>query len=198
MHIRNTFVGGGFVLLLTALYLLCGAEFVLLITSALLFHEAGHLLAITLLGGEIQELRLDCTGGVIRYDGRNMSYLDELVAALAGPAFSLLLAFVAAWVGEKHGEYWFTLSGVSLVFCVFNMLPAARLDGGRVLYMVAARLSGIETAERICVISSCAVSLALALSGVWLLLKTGSNFTLLLCGAWLFCDSAIVKRRVWV
>ncbi len=198
MQIRNTYISGGFILSFSMLYFFCGIEFMLTVLLALLFHEAGHMLAIRLLGGKISELRFECTGGVIRYNGSRMSYTDELVAALSGPLFSFLLAISAAELGARLGKFWFTLSGVSLVFCIFNMLPALQLDGGRVLYMISARLGGIDLAEKICFAASCAISLAVMLSGVWLLIKTGYNFTLLLCGVWLFCGTAIVKRQVWV
>ncbi len=180
------------------LYFFCGFDFLLIILSALLFHEAGHLLAIKILGGKISELRLECTGGVIRYNGSRMSYGDELIAALSGPLFSLLLAVFASGLGARLGEFWFTLSGVSLVFCMFNMLPVLHLDGGRMLYMISAHLSGIDLAEKICFAVSCAVSLILMLSGLWLLILTRYNFTLLLCGVWLFCDTAIVKKQLLV
>ena len=180
------------------LYFFCGFEFLIIILSALLFHEAGHLLAISILRGKIIELRLECTGGVIRYNGSCMSYRDELIAALSGPLFSLLLAISAAKLGARFGQFWFTLSGVSLVFCMFNMLPVLHLDGGRMLYMISAHFGGIDFAEKICFVVSCGISLIIMLSGIWLLIISRYNFTLLLCGLWLFSDTAIVKRQVLV
>ena len=198
MRIRELYISGGFILSFSMLYFFWGFEFLIIILSAFFFHEVGHLLAIYILGGKISELCLECTGGVIRYNGSRMSYTDELIAALSGPLFSLLLAISATALGKTFGEFWFTLSGVSLVFCVFNMLPVSVLDGGRMLYMIAAHLGNISTAENICFAVSCVISLALMVSGIWLLIVTGYNFTLLICGVWLFCSTAIVKRRVWV
>jgi len=180
------------------LYFLVSFQFILIILIAILFHEAGHLLAIKAFGSEIVELRLESTGAAIIYDDSRMSYKAELVTALAGPLFSFILAYISALLGKIWGEFWFTLSGVSLVLCAFNMLPAALLDGGRVLYMTLAHFFGTERAEKISFFVSCFVSLGVILPGLWLLMKTGWNFTLLICGVWLFLGTAIVKRRVWV
>jgi stage IV sporulation protein FB len=198
LYFGKVFISGGSVLCFSTLCLLASTQFLFITLIAALFHEAGHLLAIKLLGGKITELRIESTGAAIIYDGRRMSYKAELLTALAGPAFSFILAYIAARIGRSGGEFWFTLSGVSLVLCLFNLLPALTLDGGRMLYMALAHFFTEDTAEKICFLISCLVSLVLTLSGLWLLMRTGWNFTLLISGIWLFLGTAIVKRRVWV
>lgn len=198
MYFGKVYISGGSVLCFSTLYFLASSQFLFITLIAVLFHEAGHLLAIKLLGGDITELRVESMGAAIIYSGRRMSYKAELLTALSGPASSFILAYFAAGIGRRGGEFWFTLSGVSLVLCLFNFLPALTLDGGRMLYMALAHFFGENTAERICFIISCLVSLGITLSGLWLLIRTGWNFTLLVSGIWLFLGTAIVKRRVWV
>lgn len=198
MSFGKLFVSGGFVLCFSTMCFLASSQFLLITLIAALVHEAGHLLAIMGTGGKIRELRLESTGAAIIYDGSRMSYIAELLTALAGPVFSFLLAYISARLGISRGEFWFTLSGVSLVLCAFNLLPASALDGGRVLYMTLAHFTGTETAEKICFLTSCLVSLGVILPGLWLLMKTGWNFTLLVSGIWLLLGTAIVKRGVWV
>jgi len=198
LYFGKIYVSGGFVLCFSTLCFITSSRFLFIILLTVLVHEAGHLLAIRASGGKIKELRLELMGAAIIYDGSRMSYIAELLTALAGPVFSFILAYISARIGKSWGEFWFTLSGVSLVLCVFNLLPAAALDGGRVLFMTLAHFAGTDAAEKICFLTSCLVSLGAILPGMWLLMKTGWNFTLLISGIWLFLGTAIVKRRVWV
>ncbi len=199
MRLGKLFVSGGFIVMLSALYVILSLEFLLVILIAILAHEAGHLAAIIILGGKLREIRLECTGLLIIYDGKSMSYVSELFAAFAGPLMSLLLAFCSAFLGKAFGGgFWYTLSGFSLVLCAFNLLPVAALDGGRMLFVTMAHCWGLDIAERSCFAVSCAFSLAVMILGAWVLKESGWNFTLLLCGVWLFWSSAIVKRPVWV
>lgn len=198
MRFGKVFISGGFVLCFTLLYLLISFEFVLIILLSVLAHEAGHLIAIRLFGGKVSDVRLECVGILIKYDGTGMSYISELLAALAGPLMSLILAFAAAYAGKKFGTFFYALGGFSLVLCAFNLLPISVLDGGRMLYMTIAQCWDPDMAEKAGVSVSCAFSLLLMILGVWALRVTGWNFTLLLCGIWLFWASAIVKKPVWV
>ncbi len=198
MHIGKVFVSGGFAICFAALGLLTGFEFLTIITLAVLAHEIGHILAIMKLGGRIKEIRLECVGALIRYDGAQMSYIAELVTAFAGPVMNLITALLAAFMGKRFGQFWFALSGFSLVLGAFNLLPIAVLDGGRMLYMTMAQCWDIDVAEKSCFAVSCAFSLVLMVLGAWVLKESGWNYTLLLSGVWLFWASAIVKRHVWV
>jgi len=198
LYFGKVFVSGGAVLCFSAFCLLASGEFLFITLVSVLVHELGHYIALKMLGGRITEVRLEATGAAIIYDGSRMSYMAELIAALSGPLFSFVLAYACARIGRRHGEFWFTLSGVSLVLCAFNLLPAITLDGGRVLYTLLAHVFSADTAEKICFAVSCIVSLDVMLTGLWLLLRTGWNFTLLVCGIWLFLGTTIVKRRVWV
>jgi len=178
-------VSGAALLALAAAYFFDsgGTLFVALFAAAV--HETGHYAALRLFRGRISELKLELWGFRMRADSR-MSYPAEIVTAAAGPAASLLLAVAAALVGRYfYCQQGYVLSGVSLVFCVFNMLPSLPLDGGKVVYAWAATCFGLDTAERLACILSCVVILVLLLAGMMLMLKTGINFTLLLAALWL-------------
>jgi stage IV sporulation protein FB len=198
LRLGKVFISGGFVFCFSVLYIILSFEFIFIIILAIVLHEAGHLIAIKKLGGKINEIRLESMGALISYDGSNMSYVSELLAALAGPLMSLLIALLAAFLGKKFGGLWFTLSGFSLIFCIFNLLPIAVLGGGRMLYMTMAHCWGLDIAERAGFSVSCAFSLLIMILGAWVLKESGWNFTLMLCGVWLFWASAIVKKPVWV
>ena len=91
-------ISPGFLVLLGLLfYLDQGVDLLGAGLLACALHELGHWLAIRLLGGRIARLRLTAVGAELALDGtRPLSYGRECIAALAGPASSLLTAELAA------------------------------------------------------------------------------------------------------
>ena len=167
-RIRST---GGFWLLVGARLLAAPLSLVAWTLLACTVHELGHLLAIRLLGGQVEELRLTGLGGVMIPQG-TFGYGAECLVALAGPAASLVLALLAA-------PFCQTLAGVSLVLGLFNLLPLAPLDGGRVLGAVVSRLAGPDAGEKVGRWITRGAALALTGLGLWVVFRGGS-FTLLL------------------
>ena len=103
-----------------------------------LFHEAGHVVAILLFGGRLQEIRLTLAGAEIRRrEPSGLSRGREAVVCLAGPAANFALALGSLLVcGDSR------FSQVNFLLCGFNALPFYSLDGGRVIeLLLSARLS---------------------------------------------------------
>ena len=105
----------------------------LLLPTALaaLCHELGHCAALKLTGNGVARLSLSALGAELT-PRRPLSYASQLPTALAGPAASFLCAFLAARWG------FFLFAGLSLALGLFNLLPIAPLDGGRVLQSLCA------------------------------------------------------------
>ena len=164
---------GGLWLLVGALLLAAPLSLVGWTLLACVVHELGHYLAIRILGGEVEALQLTGLGAVMVPRGM-FGYREECLIALAGPAASLALALLTAPVEE-------TLAGVSLVLGLFNLLPLAPLDGGRVLRGLVCRWFGPDTGERVSCLVTRMLSLVLVGLGIWVVLQDG-NFTLLLFG----------------
>lgn len=183
VRIGRVRISGGAVMALAALFFALNTETMLCVLTAVLIHELGHVLALWVQRRKIDYIRLEAFGLAIRC--RSMgSYRQEIVATLAGPAFSFLLAFTAAAVSEGG----WLLSGVSMTLGAFNLLPAYPLDGGRALYAFTASVFGPDAAEKISCAATCAVSLFILVCGLIVLIETGTNATLLISGAWLlFC-----------
>lgn len=150
-------------------------------------HELGHIAAVRALRGRVKQFRLTGGGAVIVPERKEMfSYWEECLIALAGPAASILLALLAGvWAKRFGGTGAYMLTGLSLAFGVFNLLPAGPLDGGRMLRAAASRLAGPDRGEKLWVLLTVALAGLLSGAGFWIMTKNG-NFTLLLCGLWLW------------
>jgi len=102
-------------------------------------HEAGHLLALTLLRARVHKLRLTFSGAVLVTEP--LRYSQEIAAAAAGPAVNaLLLALFAK--AEPQTAF------VNLLLLSYNLLPFYPLDGGRILRAVLHLLLSADTAEQ--------------------------------------------------
>lgn len=184
-------MSGGFLLLAALLYYLDTGGLLLWTGAACALHELGHCGAVLLWGGQVAALRLTCVGAeMVLSPRRPLSRWGEVFAALAGPAVNLLLALGSARLAPALGEGLFAFSGVNLTLAAFNLLPIARLDGGRALEGLLCVARGEETARHLARVCSLAVSAALVLGSALLLARGEASFTLLLTALWLLAASA--------
>ena len=109
---------------------------------SLLMHEVSHSVVARRFGIEVEGITLWLLGGVSEIKSEPGSPGEEFRVAVAGPATSVAVAagvFAFAVLGAVVSApdlalaslVW--LASVNLVLAVFNMVPAAPLDGGRVL-----------------------------------------------------------------
>jgi Zn-dependent protease len=111
--------------------------------GSLLAHELAHSIIARRNGMQVTGITLWLLGGVAQLGGPMPSAGAELRVAAAGPATSLGLGavfFLLAVAGAASGVVsslvvsaigW--LAFVNVVLAVFNLIPAAPLDGGRIL-----------------------------------------------------------------
>lgn len=126
-----------FFLLLGAFAIVCGWEWLLASLLAAAVHEAGHLLLLRLFGGGGGRLCVDAAGFNWERQGRLLSYGQDLIAVLAGPAANVLCALLLAFfAGETGWQEGFFLAGMQLVLGLFNLLPVLPLDGGQALELL--------------------------------------------------------------
>jgi Zn-dependent protease len=114
----------------------------LLFFASLLAHELSHSLVARNRGIAVRDITLWLLGGIAAIEGEPRTPRDERDIALAGPAASVTIGVVALGVGavaELAGmsplvvAAFFWLGSINLLLAVFNLAPAAPLDGGRVL-----------------------------------------------------------------
>jgi len=127
----------------TAAYWMAGACGALVLLASLLAHELTHAILARRDGVEVLGVTLWLFGGVTRLRGEPKTPRAAFRIAASGPATSLVLAAVFAGMATGLaalgvariviGVAWW-LAAVNLLLGLFNLLPGAPLDGGRVLH----------------------------------------------------------------
>jgi Zn-dependent protease/predicted transcriptional regulator len=143
-HSAGTYWGVG---LLAALGLL----------ASILAHELCHAIVAGRRGVPVESITLWLLGGVARLSKQARDATTELHIALAGPATSLAIGLASLVVAMASAALsgpdmltaafgWLGL--INIVLAVFNLLPGAPLDGGRVLAALLWRRTGDERLAR--------------------------------------------------
>jgi Zn-dependent protease len=123
-------------------YWVAGAIGAVVLLASLLAHELMHAVVARRAGIPVSDVTLWLFGGVTRLGGEAQTAGTEFRIAISGPVTSLALAGVFAALAAvlrnlgaanvAVGVAWW-LSGINLLLGLFNLLPGAPLDGGRVL-----------------------------------------------------------------
>jgi Zn-dependent protease len=123
-------------------YWLAGLAGAMALLASLLAHELMHAVVARRAGIGVPGVTLWLFGGVTRLGGEASTPRSDFRIAASGPAVSLGLAAVIAGLAAALdalggarlvvGVAWW-LAGINLVLGLFNLLPGAPLDGGRIL-----------------------------------------------------------------
>ena len=113
--------------------------------GSLLAHELAHSLVARRNGLKVEGITLWLLGGVSQFQGEVAEPGAEVRVAGVGPLVSLVLGgafLLVAWLVHVSGVRGLVvaalawLGGINIVLAVFNVIPAAPLDGGRLLQAV--------------------------------------------------------------
>jgi Zn-dependent protease len=123
------------------------------IVLTVLFHEAGHFVAMYLRGySNLNMFFIPFIAGAVTGEKKNASPADQLIMLLAGPTPGLLIGCLIYWLDALHpipAGRPFTIWLVALN--LLNLLPIWPLDGGRICWILFARQSALTQA----VLSAC-------------------------------------------
>lgn len=123
----------------------------LLLFVSVLLHELGHSLVALAHGVKVRSITLFLLGGVASVEKECATARGALLVAAAGPAVSLMLAFVliscihaASHVSPVLGAMVTELGRLNLVLALFNLLPGLPLDGGLILKALVWQATGSQ------------------------------------------------------
>ena len=109
-----------------------------------LAHEAGHIAAYKFQGKMPEEIHFTPFGlRLVSKNYSNLSYINEIQAAISGPLVNLLL-FILFYILNMKTE-----AQMNGALFLFNMMPINELDGGRVLKSALSLLVNPDFAEKI-------------------------------------------------
>jgi len=139
-------------------YAVAGTATGLVFFVSLLAHELSHAFVARRHGIEVDSITLWVLGGVASLRGRAPGPTAEMQVAGVGPLVSmglgvvfLVAAGLAALLGTSEllagSLLW--LGMINVVLAAFNLIPAAPLDGGRILKAYLWRLRGDRTSASI-------------------------------------------------
>ena len=135
-------------------YLVAAVVAATLFLASLLAHEGSHAVVAHHHGVGVRSITLWLFGGVAQLEGEAHTPGADFAIAAVGPATSVLLAgvFGAAQLVLEHAgaqglvvDVAMWLWQINLLLAAFNLIPAAPLDGGRILRAGLWRGSGNRT-----------------------------------------------------
>jgi Zn-dependent protease/CBS domain-containing protein len=156
-----------------------GVLFIVLLFACVLLHEFGHVFAARRYGIRTSDVTLLPIGGLASLERMPEKPGQEIFVALAGPAVNLVIALVlVVALGARFDlsqvaqlqEATTTLTGrvaaANIALCVFNLIPAFPMDGGRVLRALLAIPLGYTRATRVAAMIGQGLAFVFALLGL--------------------------------
>jgi Zn-dependent protease len=171
--------------------------------GSILVHEFGHALTARRFGVGTESIQLWALGGVARLDREAPSAKAEGWIAAAGPIASVLLAVggVAGWwiagggTGGTGNHYLAVLGWLGIInaaLALFNLLPGAPLDGGRIVKAVRWAQHGDKyRAAREAGRAGLVIGWLVGAIGVMLILRAQSGIWLLVTGLFIAVNAKV-------
>ncbi len=168
----------------TGWYWLAGVVAAVVFVASLLAHELAHSVVAQRSGVRVDGITLWLFGGVSRLSGEVSSARTEALITAVGPLTSLVLGgvFVLLGLGLSAGHApgllsvtlnW--LGTINLLLAAFNLIPAAPLDGGRLLRaLVWARTGDRFRATRVASRAGLGFGIILIAYGLFTFAATGN------------------------
>ncbi|MBX2924825.1 MAG: hypothetical protein KF746_21675 [Chitinophagaceae bacterium] len=110
-------------------------QWILILVAVMLFHEAGHFVAMKLFGyKDVRMFFVPFLGAFVSGSPGTISQRQRTATLLAGPVPGVLagIVFLILYYGTGNDLY-YRLSLMLVLLNVFNLLPVSPLDGGQLL-----------------------------------------------------------------
>jgi Zn-dependent protease len=186
-------------------YWIMGILAALLLFISVLLHELAHSLVAKAQKISVKTITLFFFGGVAGITDEDIPPKSELLMALAGPIFSLVLSGIFYLLNVSNLSIVLTaisfyLFQLNLMLALFNLIPGFPLDGGRALRAVVYWITNdLRKATKIAVTGGKIFAGVLVFLGVLqLVLQMGSGLWLVLLGGFLFMIAGASYEQVMV
>jgi stage IV sporulation protein FB len=162
-------------------------------------HECGHIIMLRILKAPVEKISFRLFGiGIVLKKGMALSYGQEIAVALAGGTANFITCIPAYIL--FHNKLFPGQSGAifafSLLLGIFNLLPIGSLDGGRALEAALCRKMSCGLAGKIVNIVSAIFIVPLTAAGVYVIIQTGYNISLIV--AVIYLAAALVIKNGFI
>lgn len=169
--------------ILFAVCIVTGTVNILLVTYAvMLLHEMAHMLSAVCIGLKVSHITIYPFGVNLKLKNKLIySISDEVILYISGPICNAVFALASVWLYKFYPDknlQFFYMSNVALF--VMNMLPAMPLDGGFIMKKVLTQMLGHNGANKIMLVLTGGVSIAISAMGVYILAVSRYNFSVIL------------------
>ena len=156
-----------------------GRYIIAMVCTAL--HEAGHIAVMLGYGEERIDVKINLFNIAISDRQRGMrTYREDAAVICAGPLVNLVVAAVFFGAYSVLGfRLFYSVSIISGILCVFNLLPMESTDGGQLAAILMSRFFSESTVRCIMTVLTVVILLPVACVGFYVLLNSGYNYTLL-------------------
>ncbi|MBE6903772.1 MAG: hypothetical protein E7480_04100 [Ruminococcaceae bacterium] len=139
-----------------------------------------------IVGADIQAITLLPFGASVKLGQMPIiSYKNEMFISLCAPLLNGTIAIIFIIIAKMLNIYLGFLIACNLIMCFMNLMPVSELDGGRALSSFLKILLPLQKAELISDIISVLFLVPIIALGIYFLISTGYNFSLLLIGIYL-------------
>ncbi len=185
---------GFFVLLAIAAIPVDGSALIYGLLAAIL-HELGHIAAALLSKARLTKLDITPFGLRMSCCDEQLSTARAVLVSSGGIIANLLTFFAAiALYGLTTQEHLQIFAYAGLIIGLLNLIPIEPLDGGRIFSLLLHRKLNSRTADRIITAVSVVMLVPMLTAGIWLLISSRQNYSLLILSLWLF----IYLMRQWL
>lgn len=145
-------------------------------------HEIGHLVVILKYGCEGVEVKINLFNISISDKLRGVRpYKQDIAVICAGPIVNFIMFVIFGLINLFFRcGFFYNISAISGVLCVFNLLPIESTDGGQLLEIALSRILSPRTIRIVMTVLSVIFIIPLACLGFYVLLQSRYNYTLLL------------------
>ena len=153
---------------------------------AAFLHECGHLVAMLIVpGSQVERVCIGACGVRISAQMRGQ-YKRWIPVCTAGAAVNLILAALSLLPALLCGNHFLSVfASANICLGAVNLLPVEPLDGGQLMRALLLRCASPEKADHVCFVISLLTIIPLVCAGLWLLMRTRFNFSLLILSLWL-------------
>ncbi len=184
------FAGVIFCALPMILFCLMSGSVMLPFAAAVFVHESAHLVVLRLAGGRLRSFAPAPFGLCMEIDENTLTLRGEAAVAAAGSAANLLCTLISLLLYRLCSVDILSFGIISMMLALLNLLPAAPLDGGRLLYVCLAARRGPDFAARCLCALTYIISFFWFLFASYLLLTTQQGLYAVLFSMYIFVKNA--------